>query len=56
MVVGKTGAAEKPLTQCHLSDRYNGYFKTKSEWKSGRSYDELADAINEKLETIPGIF
>jgi cobalt-zinc-cadmium resistance protein CzcA len=26
------------------------------EWKSKKSYDELADEISEKLETIPGVF
>jgi cobalt-zinc-cadmium resistance protein CzcA len=32
------------------------YFKPQSEWKSGRTYDELGDAINEKIEAIPGVF
>lgn len=30
--------------------------KPQSEWKTKKSYDELADEISEKLETIPGVF
>lgn len=29
--------------------------KPESEWKSGRTYDELGDAIEEKIAVIPGI-
>lgn len=30
--------------------------KPQDEWKSGRTYDELGDAIEEKLSVIPGVF
>jgi cobalt-zinc-cadmium resistance protein CzcA len=30
--------------------------KPQSEWKTKKSYNELADEISEKLETIPGVF
>ncbi len=57
MVVGKTGAAEVPTDPMppEATDMMI-LLKPQQEWKSGRSYDELADAINEKLENIPGIF
>lgn len=57
MVVGKTGAAEVPTDPMppEATDLMV-ILKPQSEWKSGRSYDELADAINEKLEAIPGVF
>ncbi len=57
MVVGKTGAAEVPTDPMppEATDMMI-ILKPKGEWKSGRSYDELADAISEKLETIPGVF
>ncbi|WP_293302333.1 CusA/CzcA family heavy metal efflux RND transporter [Pedobacter sp. UBA4863] len=56
-VVGKTGSAEVPTDPMppEASDLII-VLKPQSEWKSGRSYTELADAINEKLETLPGIF
>ena len=57
MVVGKTGAAEVPTDPMppEATDIMI-LLKPQSEWKSGRTYDELADAINEKLEAIPGVF
>lgn len=57
MVVGKTGSAEVPTDPMppEATDMII-ILKPKSEWKSGRSYGELADAIMEKLEVIPGIF
>ncbi|MFD2920409.1 CusA/CzcA family heavy metal efflux RND transporter [Terrimonas rubra] len=57
MVVGKTGAAEVPTDPMppEASDLMI-ILKPKREWKSGRTYDELADAISEKLEAIPGVF
>lgn len=57
MVVGKTGAAEVPTDPMppEASDLMI-ILKPKSEWKSSRTYDELADAISEKLEAIPGVF
>ena len=57
MVVGKTGAAEVPTDPMppEATDLMI-ILKPQSEWKSGRSYDELGDAINEKLEAIPGVF
>lgn len=57
MVVGKTGAAEVPTDPMppEASDLVI-ILKPVQEWKSGRSYTELADAIMEKLEIIPGVF
>jgi cobalt-zinc-cadmium resistance protein CzcA len=57
MVVGKTGAGEIPTDPMppEATDLIIVLNPIK-EWKSGRSYDELADAINEKLEAIPGVF
>jgi len=57
MVVGKTGAAEVPTDPMppEATDLMV-ILKPISEWTSGRSYSELADAIMEKLEVIPGVF
>ncbi|PZR03160.1 MAG: CusA/CzcA family heavy metal efflux RND transporter, partial [Flavobacterium psychrophilum] len=57
MVVGKTGAAEVPTDPMppEATDLM-AVLKPEDEWKSGRSYTELADAIMEKLEVIPGVF
>ncbi|WP_199119779.1 CusA/CzcA family heavy metal efflux RND transporter [Pedobacter sp. ASV28] len=57
MVVGKTGSAEVPTDPMppEATDVMI-ILKPKKEWKSGRSYDELAEAISEKLEAIPGVF
>lgn len=57
MVVGKTGAAEVPTDPMppEATDMMV-ILKPQSEWISGRSYDELGDAILEKLEVIPGVF
>ena len=57
MVVGKTGSAEVPTDPMppEASDMMI-ILKPQSEWKRDISYDELADEINEKLETIPGVF
>ena len=55
MVVGKTGAAEVPTDPMppEATDMIV-VLKPQSEWKTKKSYDELADEISEKLETIPG--
>lgn len=57
MVVGKTGAAEVPTDPMppEATDLMI-LLKPKKEWKSNRSYEDLAAAINEKLEAIPGVF
>jgi cobalt-zinc-cadmium resistance protein CzcA len=57
MVVGKTGSAEVPTDPMppEASDLIV-VLKPQSEWKSKKSYTELADEISEKLETIPGVF
>ncbi|WP_080777733.1 CusA/CzcA family heavy metal efflux RND transporter [Chryseobacterium phocaeense] len=57
MVVGKTGSAEVPTDPMppEATDLIV-VLKPQSEWKSKRSYTELADEISEKLETIPGVF
>jgi cobalt-zinc-cadmium resistance protein CzcA len=56
-VVGKTGSAEVPTDPMppEATDLII-VLKPQSEWKTNRSYEELADAINEKLEAIPGVF
>lgn len=57
MVVGKTGSAEVPTDPMppEATDMMV-ILKPQSEWTSGRSYEELGDAIMEKLEVIPGVF
>lgn len=57
MVVGKTGAGEVPTDPMppEATDIMI-ILKPVEEWKSGRSYDELADAISDKLSAIPGVF
>ncbi len=57
MVVGKTGSPEVP-TDPMPPEATDMMFilKPQKEWKSKKSYDELADEILEKLEAIPGIF
>lgn len=57
MVVGKTGAAEVPTDPMppEATDLMI-ILKPQEEWTMGRGYDELADAITEKLEAIPGVF
>lgn len=57
MVVGKTGSAEVPTDPMppEATDMMV-ILNPQSEWTSGRSYEELGDAIMEKLEVIPGVF
>lgn len=57
MVVGKTGAAEVPTDPMppEATDLMV-VLKPIGEWTSGRTYDELGEAIMEKLEIIPGVF
>lgn len=57
MVVGKTGAAEVPTDPMppEATDMMI-ILKPQKDWKTKKSYDELADEIFEKLEVIPGIF
>ncbi len=57
MVVGKTGSAEVPTDPMppEATDMMI-ILKNPDEWKRDISYDELADEILEKLETIPGVF
>jgi cobalt-zinc-cadmium resistance protein CzcA len=57
MVVGKTGTAEVPTDPMppEASDLII-LLKPLHEWKSGRSYEELAEEINKKLAVIPGVF
>lgn len=57
MVVGKTGAAEVPTDPMppEATDLMV-VLKPQEEWTSGRDYNELADAMMEKLEVIPGVF
>jgi len=57
MVVGKTGAAEVPTDPMppEATDMMV-ILKSPDEWKRDISYDELAEEIEEKLNTIPGVF
>ena len=57
MVVGKTGAAEIPTDPMppEATDMMI-ILKPIKTWESGKSYDQLADDIMEKLEVIPGVF
>jgi len=57
MVVGKTGAAEVPTDPMppEATDLMV-VLKPPHEWKSGRTYNELGQAILEELEVIPGVF
>ncbi len=57
MVVGKTGSAEVPTDPMppEATDMMI-ILKPQSEWKNNKTYNELADEINEKLEAIPGVF
>ncbi|PVX47489.1 cobalt-zinc-cadmium resistance protein CzcA [Flavobacterium sp. 103] len=57
IVVGKTGAGEVPTDPMPpgATDMMI-ILKPQDEWKSGRTYDELGDAIEEKLSVIPGVF
>ncbi|MCX8523268.1 CusA/CzcA family heavy metal efflux RND transporter [Chryseobacterium formosus] len=57
MVVGKTGAAEVPTDPMppEATDLIV-VLKSQKEWKTKKSYEELADEISEKLENIPGVF
>ncbi|GEP96589.1 CusA/CzcA family heavy metal efflux RND transporter [Chitinophaga cymbidii] len=57
MVVGKTGSAEVPTDPMppEATDLII-VLKPKSEWTTAKDYNELAEAILEKLEVIPGVF
>lgn len=57
MVIGKTGAAEVPTDPMppEATDLMV-ILKPQSEWKTEKSYNELANEISEKLEAIPGVF
>lgn len=57
MVVGKTGSAEVPTDPMppEATDLII-VLKPQKEWKSKKSYTELAEEITEKLELIPGVF
>lgn len=56
-VVGKTGSAEVPTDPMppEASDLII-VLKDKSQWTTTHDYNELARMIEEKLETIPGVF
>ncbi|MCO5287198.1 MAG: CusA/CzcA family heavy metal efflux RND transporter [Chitinophagaceae bacterium] len=56
-VVGKTGSAEVPTDPMppEATDLMVT-LKPKKEWKSSKSYNELAAEMMEKLEMIPGVF
>lgn len=57
MVVGKTGSAEVPTDPMppEATDMVI-ILKDRKEWKTERTYDELANAILERLEILPGVF
>lgn len=57
IVVGKTGSGEVPTDPMPPgATDLMIILKPQDEWKSGRTYDELGDAIEEKLSVIPGVF
>jgi len=57
IVVGKTGSGEVPTDPMPPgATDLMIILKPQDEWKSDRSYDELGDAIEEKLSVIPGVF
>jgi cobalt-zinc-cadmium resistance protein CzcA len=57
IVVGKTGAGEVPTDPMPPgATDLMIILKPQDEWKSGRTYDELGDALEEKLSVIPGVF
>jgi cobalt-zinc-cadmium resistance protein CzcA len=57
IVVGKTGSGEVPTDPMPPgATDLMIILKPQDEWKSGRSYDELGDALEEKLSVIPGVF
>ena len=57
MVIGKTGSAEVPNDPMPLeASDIVIVLKSQDQWKSGRSYEELGDAIIERLKDIPGVF
>ncbi len=57
MVVGKTGSAEVPTDPMppEATDLII-VLKPKSQWKTTKDYNELAELMIEKLEVIPGVF
>jgi cobalt-zinc-cadmium resistance protein CzcA len=57
MVVGKTGAAEVPTDPMppEATDLMV-LLKPQAEWRSGKTYQGLADEMMEKLSVIPGVF
>ncbi|MGB4773939.1 MAG: CusA/CzcA family heavy metal efflux RND transporter, partial [Daejeonella sp.] len=57
MVVGKTGSAEVPTDPMppEATDLII-MLKPKSEWKTTKDYNALAEKMIEKLEVIPGVF
>ncbi|MBK7959477.1 MAG: CusA/CzcA family heavy metal efflux RND transporter [Bacteroidetes bacterium] len=57
MVVGKTGAAEVPTDPMppEATDMMI-ILKSPAEWKRDISYDDLAEEMEEQLNTIPGVF
>ena len=57
MVISKTGSAEIPTDPMPLeASDIVIVLKSQDQWKSGRSYEELGDAIIERLKDIPGVF
>lgn len=56
-VVGQTGSAEIPTDPMppEMTDLIIN-LKPHKEWKSGLTYEELADKMMEELEIIPGVF
>ena len=57
IVVGKTGSGEVPTDPMPPgATDLMIILKPQDDWKSGRTYDELGDALEEKLSVIPGVF
>ncbi|WP_348823150.1 CusA/CzcA family heavy metal efflux RND transporter [Flavobacterium aestuarii] len=57
IVVGKTGAGEVPTDPMPpASTDLMIILKPQDEWKLDRTYNELGEAIEDKLRVIPGVF
>lgn len=57
VVVGKTGAGEVPTDPMPPgATDLMVILKPQNEWKSHRTYNELGEAIEDKLKVIPGVF
>lgn len=57
LVVGKTGAGEVPTDPMPPgATDLMVILKPQKEWKSGKTFEELGEEIEDKLKVIPGVF